>query len=156
MKRTRCRPAAATALALVLVGSTAALAAPLNGKTYQGAVPSSGVRSEGHHRVKLHAGGNIVLRVASNGKTVSVRFTSTAAVLYCNTTKRLQVQSTKATKITSSGSFRASISQRFSPGPGLPPIVQVITGHFSGHTVNGKIITQAAQCSGVTGFSAHA
>ena len=155
MKRTGRRPAAAIALALMLAGSTAALAAPLNGKTYQGAVPSRGLRTEGHHIVKLHAGGNIVLRVAGNGKSVSVRFTSTAAVLYCNTTKRLQVQTTKSAKITASGSFKATISQRFVAGPGLAPIVQVITGHFSGHTANGKIITQAAQCSGVTGFSAH-
>ncbi len=144
------------AAALTLTAAAAALASPIKGKTYSGATPSSGVRSEGNHKVSLYAGGSIQLRVSSNGRSVTVRFTSTAPVLYCRTAKRLKVQSTKAASITSSGSFRASITQRFNPGPGLAPIVQVITGHFSGRSVSGKIVTQAAQCSGVTGFSAHA
>ncbi len=141
---------------LTLAGTTAALAGPLKGKTYEGGAPSTGTRSEGHHTVKLHAGGNIVLRVAGNGRSVSVRFSSPYPLLYCNTNKALQVQSTKAARISGSGAFTASIAERFKAGPGLPPIVQVISGRFSGGNVSGKIQTNAAECSGVTYFSARA
>ena len=146
----------ALALGVALTWSAVALAAPMSGKTYKGSVPSTGIRTERHRTVKLHAGGSITLKVSGNGRSVTVHFTSAAPVLYCNATKSLQVQSTKPASISRSGTFKASIAERFSPGPGLPPIVQVITGRFSGHTVSGKIQTNAAQCSGVASFSAHA
>jgi hypothetical protein len=156
MRTRTCRTLAAT-LALTLAISAAALASgPLKGKTYEGGVPSTGTRSERHRLVNLHAGGNIILRVAGNGKSVTVRFSSSSPVLYCNTTKTLKVQSTKAARIYGSGTFKASISERFVAGPGLPPIVQVVSGRFSGHTVKGTIHTEAAECSGVTSFSATA
>jgi hypothetical protein len=143
----------ATMLALTLAGSASALAAgPLNGKTYEGGAPSSGINSEGH-RLRTHASGNIVLHVAGNGRSVTVRFSSSSPILFCNTQQRLYSQSTKSASI-SGGAFTARIGQRFAPGPGLPAIVQVVTGKFSGHTVRGTIHTQAAECSGVTSFSA--
>lgn len=154
--RTRTRRTLAATLALTLAVSAAALASgPLKGKTYEGGAPFTGTSSRGH-LVKLYAGGNIILRVAGSGRSVTVRFSSSSPVLYCNTTKTLQVQSTKAARISSSGTFRASISERFAAGPGPPGIVQVLSGRFSGHTVKGTIHTEAAECSGVTKFSARA
>jgi hypothetical protein len=146
----------AITLALTLVGAAGALAAgPLNGKTYEGGAPSSGINSEGH-RLRTHARGNIVLRVAGSGRSVTVRFSSSSPILFCNTQQRLYSQSTKSASISGGGAFKARISQNFAPGPGLPAIVQVVTGTFSGHTVRGTIHTQAAECSGVTSFSATA
>ena len=141
---------------LTLAGTTAALAGPLKGKTYKAAPPRRAPAAKATTPVGLHAGGNIVLRVAGNGRSVSVRFSSPYPLLYCNTNKALQVQSTKAARISGSGAFTASIAERFKAGPGLPPIVQVISGRFSGGNVSGKIQTNAAECSGVTYFSARA
>lgn len=144
------------ALALPAVVAASAMAAPLKGKTYEGAAPTTGITAEGHHRVALRAGGKIILRVASNGKSVKVRFSSSSPVLYCRTAQTLQVQVTKAARISSSGSFRASINERFKAGPGSPGIVQVVTGRFSGGVVHGTITTIAEPCSGSASFSATA
>ncbi|HTU77545.1 MAG TPA: hypothetical protein VMF09_02165 [Solirubrobacteraceae bacterium] len=153
--RTKAYRALAVAFALTVVGASAAFAAgPQRGKTYEGSVPSTGTRSEGHHVVKLHAGGSIILRVAGNGKSVTVSFSSSSPVLYCNTTKSLKVQTTKPARISGSGAFSASIDERFAAGPGLPAIVQAVSGRFSGSTVSGTIQTNAAECSGRTSFSA--
>jgi hypothetical protein len=155
--RTTTRRTLVATLALMLGVSTAALASgPLKGKTYEGGAPSTGTRTEHHRVVNLHAGGNIILRVSGSGRTVTVRFTSNSPVLYCNTNKTLAVQSTKPARISSSGTFRASISERFSAGPGAPPIVQVLSGRFSGHTMSGTIHTEAGECGGVATFSARA
>jgi hypothetical protein len=149
------RTGAAT-LALLLAGSAAALAAgPLKGKTYEGGAPSSGVNSEGH-RLHTHATGNIILRVSGNGRSVTVRFSSSSPLLYCNTQQQLHVQSTKAASISAGGTFKAAIAERFAAGPGPPSIVQVVAGHFSGANVSGGINTHAGECSGVTTFSARA
>jgi len=146
----------AISIALTLAIATSALAAgPLKGRTYQGGVPSTGI-SNRHHRVAVRAGGNVVLRVSGNGRSVSVRFSSPYPVLYCNTSKTLKVQRTKPARISGSGSFRASITQRFQVGPGPAPITQVISGRFSGRRVSGTIETQAAECGGRTSFSAKA
>ena len=154
MKHTAHRTSA-IALALTLAASAGALAAgPLGGRTYEGGAPSTGV-SEGH-RKRPHAGGNIVLRVSRSGRTVSVRFSSSAPVLYCNVREPVRVQSTHPASISGSGTFRAAIGERFRAGPGPPAIVQVVTGHFSGGSVRGTIYTRAAECSGVAGFSAAA
>jgi hypothetical protein len=143
-------------LALTLAGSAGALAAgPLNGKTYEGGAPSYGVNGEGH-RLRTHATGNIVLRVAGSGRSVSVRFSSSAPVLYCNTQERVHVQSTHAASISGSGTFTAAVAERFRAGPGPPPIVQLVTGRFSGRSVKGTIHTRAAECGGVATFSATA
>ena len=154
--RNRAARALSITLTLALAGASTALAGAWGGRTYEGGVASSGVRSEGHHTVRLHAGGSIILRVSGNGRSVTVRFSSPYPVLYCNTTKTLRVQSTRAAQISGSGNFRASIAERFSVGPGLPPIVQVVSGHFSGGNVSGSIQTNAAECSGSTGFYARA
>jgi hypothetical protein len=156
MRKSTYRTLAST-VALTLVASATAFASgAVGGKAYVGGVPSSGIRKESGHRVALRAGGNIVLSVARNGRSVTVRFSSSAPVLYCFTTKTLQVQTTKPASISSSGFFTASVSERFQPGPGLAPIVQVVSGRFSGRSVSGTIKTQAAECSGSTSFSARA
>jgi hypothetical protein len=140
------------------VGAATALAAgPLHGKSYEGGAPSSGITSEGHHRVTLRAGGNITLRVSGNGRSVTVHFSSSAPVLYCRTTQKLQVQSTHAASISRSGSFNATVNERFKAGPGAPAIVQTVSGRFSGGSVAGSIRTTAgAFCSGTSHFSAKA
>jgi len=146
----------AVTASLTLAVSAVALAGPLKGRTYTGAAPTSGVNNQRHVTIPLHAGGNIILRVSRSGSTVTVSFSSARAVLYCNTTQTLQVQKTTAARISSSGSFTATIDQRYSPGPGLPAIVQVVSGRFSGASVSGTIKTVQAECGGVAHFSAHA
>ncbi len=153
--RTTAKRMLALAMALTLLAAASAYARAIGGKTYTGTVPTTGIRKESGRRVGLRAGGKIVLKVAGNGRTVSVRFTSPYPVLYCFTNKPAKVQTTKSAKISSSGSFSASVAERFEPGPGLASIVQVVSGHFSGHSVSGTIKTQAAECSGSTSFSAH-
>lgn len=146
---------AAAALALTLTGGAMALAAgPLRGKTYTGGAPSTGVDGQGHH-VRTHASGDITLRVSGSGRSVSVHFTG-APVLYCVTQEQIRVQTSKAASISRSGSFKASVSERFAAGPGPPAIVQLISGQFSGGAVKGSIRTQAAECGGVASFSASA
>ena len=153
----RARLAAAGAgAALVLGAAVAAAAGPLHGASYVGAAPSSGVSSEGHHRLKLHAGGTIVLKVSRNGRSVTVGYTSASPIHYCRTSKALKVQRSHSTSISGSGSFRAAVSQRFQATPGPPPIVQIVSGRFNGRSVSGKIETRAAECSGVSYFSARA
>src|ERR1700719_3629874 len=150
----RAKRTVATTLALLLAGSAGALAAgALNGKTYEGGAPSSGVNSEGR-RQRTHAGGNIILRVAGSGRSVTVRFSSLSPILYCNTQQQLHVQSTRPASIAAGGAFKAAVAERFAAGPGPPSIVQVVTGHFSGANVSGGINTHAGECSGVTTFSA--
>jgi len=151
------RCAFAGALALTLAGTAGALAAgPLSGKTYEGAAPSWGVSSEIHRRIPTHATGNIVLRVARSGRSVTVGFSAAAPVLYCRTQGQMHVQSTKPASISASGTFKAAVAERFRAGPGPPSIVQIVTGRFSGRSVRGAIHTHAAECSGATNFSATA
>ena len=143
-------------LALTLTASAAALAGPMNGRTYKGSAPASGIENEGHHRIPLHAGGTISLYVSSNGRTVTVHFSSSSPVLYCRTQQQLHVQSTRPAQISGSGSFRATVVQRFKAGPGSPAITQVLSGHFSGGYVYGTITTNQPECGGVASFSARA
>jgi hypothetical protein len=146
----------AITLALTLVGSAGALAAgPLKGKTYEGAAPSSGIEKEGH-RTHTHATGNIIVQVSRSGRTVTVRFSSSAPILYCRTQQAVQRQSTKSASISKSGTFNEAVGERFAIGPGPPAIVQVVSGRFSGRTVRGTIRTHAGDCGGVTSFSATA
>lgn len=155
--RTRTIRALAFTCVLAIAGSTAALAGPLNGRTYVGSVPSVGLRTVFHrNQLKLHAGGVIILRVAGNGRSVTVRFSSAYPILYCNTSKALKVQSTSAARISGSGKFTAYINQRFQTGPGAAAITQVVSGRFSGGRVSGTIHTEASECSGVASFSASA
>ena len=156
MRKSAYRMLASTAALTLVASATAFAAGAVGGKTYTGSVPKFGIRKESGHRVGLRAGGNIILSVAHSGHSVTVRFSSAYPVLYCLTNKPLKVQTSKPVKISSSGSFTASIPERFQPGPGLAPIVQVVSGHFSGKSVSGTIKTQAAECSGSTSFSARA
>jgi hypothetical protein len=152
----RAHRTATLALALTLTATASALAAgALNGKTYEGGAPSSGV-SEGHH-VRTYAAGNIILRVSGNGKSVSVRFSSSSPVIYCRPQGPIRVQTSHPASISANGTFKASVGERFSPGPGPPAIVQVVSGQFSGRGVRGTIRTQTGEfCSGVSHFSASA
>jgi hypothetical protein len=152
----RPRRVLALAFALALLISTGALAAgALKGKTYQGKTASSGRDSEGHTQ-RFKAPGAMSLHVAGSGRAVTVSFPSTVPLLYCFTKEQIQVQSTKPAKVSASGSFRATVEQRFVAGPGEPAIVQVVSGRFSGGNVTGTIRTEAAECSGSTTFSARA
>src|SRR5947208_17019878 len=110
-----------SASVLVLTCATAglALAGPLKGRTYQGTVPSKGTDREGH-RIKTHATGSVVLRVAGSGRSVTVRFSSAAPVLYCVTREQIHAQTTKPARISASGRFTARIDERFAVGPGAP------------------------------------
>jgi hypothetical protein len=145
------------ALALTLAGASSASAGAIGGRTYLGGIPEWGYKFEGHHHIRTHANGGLVaLRVARNGRRVSVRFTSSWPVLYCYTPKQLRVQIGPAARVAGSGSFSASVSERFNPGPGLPPIIQVVSGRFSGRVVTGTIETRAGECSGRTTFYATA
>jgi hypothetical protein len=146
------------ALALALVGSASAFAGAIGGKRYVGGIPEKGTKTEGHHGPgSTHAyHGLVSLRVSRNGSSVQVSFTSSWPVLYCYTTKELQVQKSRSVRISRSGTFTASVEERFSPGPGLPPIVQVVSGRFHGRAVTGKIETHAPPCSGWTTFYATA
>jgi hypothetical protein len=144
----------AIACALTLAMSAVAFAAgPLHGKTYKGQTAATGKDVEGH-TITLHPAGVLELKVASNGSTVTVHFPQHAAVLYCLTTLTLHSQSTKPAKISSNGSFKASVGERFQASAGSPPVTQIITGRFSGGTVKGTIHTSAAECSGTTAFTA--
>ena len=81
-------------------------------------------------------------------------FPSSHPLLYCNTTEQLHSQSTKAASISGSGSFQATINERFKSGPGAAAIVQVVSGRFSGGSVSGTVHTEAGECGGSTSFSA--
>lgn len=140
-------------LLLALVFAAGALAAgPLHGKTYKTTTPSSG-----YNQRNQKAGISPVpmtLKVSNNGKTVTVHFGSATPLLYCGTAKLLQVQATSPAKISGNGSFTAKVGERFKPGVGEPPIVQVVTGTFSGNRVHGTIKTEAPPCGGSTSYSA--
>jgi hypothetical protein len=145
----------ALTLSLTLAISASALAAgALSAKTYKGTSPAKGVDGEGHPQSLAQS--QMTLKVARNGKTVIVHFASSKPILYCETSMALRVQTDKPAKISSSGSFRATIDERFSPGPGPSAIVQVVSGKFSGSKVHGTIRTEAGECSGSTSFSASA
>jgi hypothetical protein len=146
----------AITLLLTLAISVGAFAAgPLKGKAYEGKAASSGVNSEGQ-RQRLNVTGPITLGVSASGKSVSVRLPSSYAILYCTTGQHLHSQSTKPAAISRSGSFRATVGERFSASSGPPAVTQVVTGQFSGSTVKGTIHTEAGECSGSTTFSATA
>ncbi len=155
-KTTRCT--LTIVLTLALVGASSAFGGAVGGKRYVGGIPETGTKFEGHRGTgKTHAyGGLLSLRVSRNAKTVTVGFTSNWPVIYCYNTKLLRVQHTRAARISRSGTFSAAVEERFSPGPGLPPIVQVISGRFKGRVVTGKIETRAPPCSGATSFYATA
>ncbi len=142
-------------LLLALVLAAGALAAgPLHGKTYKTTTPSTGY-NERNQKAGITPV-PMTLKVSGNGKTVTVHFGSTTPLLYCGTKKLLEVQSTQPAKISHSGSFTAKVAERFSPGVGEPPILQVVTGSFSGHSVHGTIRTEAPPCGGYANYSAKA
>jgi hypothetical protein len=141
--------------ALALAVATAALASgPLKGRTFRGNTPATGTDSEGHP--KRIASVTISLRVASDGRSVTVRFLSSTPILYCGNQLQIHSEVTKPVPITHSGSFRARVGEKFGSGPGETAVRQVVTGRFSGRTVKGTIRTEPAECGGVTSFVATA
>jgi hypothetical protein len=143
----------ALTIALTLALAAAALAGPLKGKTYTGKTPTTGTESE-HHKASV-VSHTISLKVSSNGKKVSVHLSFGRPLFYCSTQEQVTVAETTPATISSSGSFKATIAERFSKSVGPAPISQVITGRFKGSTVSGTIRTEAAECSGSTSFTAH-
>jgi len=154
-KRTMVRRTSLTALALALALSASALAGPqMAGRTYSANTPAWGINHRGH-KIYLPVG-LMTLKVSHSGKTVTVHFASVKAVLYCQTQDTLHSQTTTPAKISSDGSFTAVIDEKFRAAKGLPSIVQVVSGHFSGNSVHGTIRTEAAACSGYTNYTAQA
>jgi hypothetical protein len=147
--------ALAVGIGLAVVGTGSALAGPVNGATYVGSLPAYGTATYHHLHLRLHShGAAIVLSVARNGRTVTVRFSTSYPVMYCINNEFLKVQSTKPAKISSSGSFTAVITGKFIVQGGAPAVTQTITGQFSGRTVSGTIDTSAGGCGGVSHYSA--
>jgi hypothetical protein len=143
------------AVAVALVGTASALAGPLNGATYVGSLPTSGTADYKHLHLKTHPdGGEIILTVSHNGRTVTAKFSNDHPFMFCRSEQLLKEQSTKPAKISSSGSFNATIGQKYLVQPGEPAITQEITGRFSGRRVSGTITTLAGECGGVSSFSA--
>ncbi len=143
----------ALTIALTLALAVAAFAGPMKGKTYKGSSATTGQESE-HHKVKV-ASHSISLKVSSNGKKVSVKISFGRPLFYCSTQEQVHVAETSPATISSSGSFKATIQERFKKSVGPAPITQVVSGHFNGNKVSGTIRTEAAECSGSTSFSAH-
>jgi len=143
----------ALTIALTLALAAAAFAGPVGGKTYKGSTSTTGSEAE-HHKVKV-ASHAITLKVASNGKKVSVKISFGKPLFYCSTQQQTKVAETSPAKISANGSFKATIQERFTKSVGPAPITQVVTGRFSGSKVSGTIRTEAAECSGSTSFSAH-
>jgi hypothetical protein len=144
----------ALTLALTLAIAAGALAAgPLKGKTYKGTTPKIGLSSE-HNKTALVAH-TISLKVSSNGKKVTVHLSFGHPLFYCQSKLETHFETTSAAKISSNGSFKATIQERFTNSVGGAPITQQISGKFSGSKVTGTIRTEADVCSGSVSFSAH-
>ena len=151
----RTRRTLVIAVAVALVGAVSALAGPLKGATYVGNLPTSGTADYKHLRLKTHPDGTqIILTVSRSGRTVTAKFSTNHPFSFCRVEQLLKQQTTKPAKISSSGSFTATIGQKFLIQPGAPAITQQITGRFSGNRVSGTITTLAGECGGVSTFSA--
>lgn len=145
------------AVAVALIGSASALAGPVNGGRYVGSLPTSGTADYKHLHLQTYADGEeIILTVAHNGRTVTARFSSNHPFMFCRVEQSLKQQTTTPAAISRSGSFTATIGQKFLVQSGAPAVTQVITGRFSGRHVSGTIRTLAGECGGVSSFSASA
>jgi hypothetical protein len=142
---------ACAALAIPAIG---AASGALKGRTYTGTTSSEGKETEGNPRTVASVG--ISLRVSHDGKSVTVRFLSSRPIIYCGSKLTIYSQVTKAVRISSSGTFRVRVGEKFSAGTGETALSQVVSGRFSGHSVKGTIRTEPPECGGTTAFSAHA
>src|SRR5579872_7328556 len=103
-KKTRTTLLTGMALALSFAAASA-LAGPLRGVSYVGNLPTSGVANYHHLHMRIHTyGGQLVLKVAGNGRTVTARFTTSHPFMFCNVSELLRSQSTHPASISSSGS----------------------------------------------------
>ena len=153
------------AIAISLALGLAALAfaaGPLKGKTYAGKTLSYGTGPEGRFEFVEGKAFPVMLAVSPSGKSVTASFPGVReggtrrALFYCNVGVAMKSQVTKPAKISSGGSFTATIRDKLSEEPGVP-LKQVITGTFNGHTVTGTVRTEEGPgCSGSTSFSAKA
>lgn len=143
-------------VALALAAAASALAGPLAGKTYSGHTSGTGTNEKGR-QLTIHPGpAPITLAVARNGRSVKISLPTRYALFYCVTRERLDATPTATAKISSSGSFRATLGERFSPASGPPPITETVSGRFNGRSASGTIRTTAPPCSGSTSFTAKA
>ena len=137
------RPALALALVVSIVPAAVALAASaVKGATYKGAV--------------VHSKEPISLKVANNGKAVTVNIA--IAPLYCEGGGAGTRQITRAAPISKSGSFKGSIAYEFQPTHKTTARL-FFSGRFSGRTVKGTARSEfplAKECDGSTTFSAKA
>jgi len=128
---------------IVIATSAVALAAgPVKGGTYKG--------------VTVHARAAISLKVSGSGRAVTVSVPAPPA--YCQGGNGPTRQITKPATISSSGSFKGSISYEFAL-LGKTVINLFYSGRFSGRSVTGTARTEyllAKQCNGTTSFSAKA
>lgn len=153
----RTRRTLVIAIAVALVGAASALAAPLKGASYVVSLPTSGTAVYKHLHMRTYGYlGKLTLTVSHNGRAVTAKFSSKTPFLFCREEQMLGEQTTKAAPISSSGSFTATVDQKFLAQSGEPAITQQIKGRFSGHRVSGTITTQAGECGGVSSFSANA
>jgi hypothetical protein len=153
----RTRRTLVIAIAVALLGAASALAGPLKGATYSVSLPTSGTAVYKHLHLRTYANtGKLTLTVSHNGHSVTARFSGDKPFLFCREEDTLAQQTTKQATISSSGSFTATVDQKFLVQSGEPAITQQIKGRFSGHRVSGTITTQAGECGGVSSFSASA
>ena len=129
---------------VLLASAVVALAAPVKGKTYKGAL----VR--GHER--------ITLRVSKSGHSVLVNVPF--APLYCASGGALQRQSSVAVPISRSGTFAGLIAYEFTQTH-LKIAHLTFSGKFSGRTVTGVahsefLLAVLKNCDGSSTFSAKA
>ena len=131
------------ALLVPAAAATVALASgPLKGATYTGTI--------------VHGKAAITLKVAKNGKSVTVNVLS--APLYCQGGGAPERQLTKGAPISKSGSFKGAIAYEFAPTHKITARLY-FSGKFSGRTVKGSArseFTLAHGCNGSTSFTAQA
>ena len=134
-------------LALAIVASLAPAAVALAANAVKGATYAGAV---------VHTKEPISLKVAKNGKTVTVSIA--IAPLYCEGGGVGTRQITKAAPISKSGSFKGSIAYEFQPTHKTTARL-FFNGRFSGRTVKGTARSEfpvVPLCDGSTTFSASA
>lgn len=140
MRSQRLKLSIATAVGILLVSATAALAGkPVKGATYQGTTAKEG--------------DTVTLKVATSGKSVTVSVP--VLPLYCQGGGPPEVQATQPARINSSGAFSGKITYKFQ---GKVSFKATFSGKFAGSKVTGKLRSEykSASCSGSTTFTAKA
>lgn len=140
MRTQRLKLSFASAAGILLVSATAALAGkPVKGATYTG--------------VTTHEKDTVTLKVAPNGKSVSVSVPTLP--LYCQGGGPPEVQVTQPARISSSGAFSGKITYKFH---GKVSFKASFSGKFAAAKATGTLHSEykTAACSGSTSFTAKA